>query len=231
MTRAMSAAVLSVMEERRHIIDVPMVYIEGRDRVSGDPAGIGLWRGEFTESIIVPDLFTGIDRRRTFYSGGLLEIGPVRFEAGLSIRPTTIRLSSINDAVLQAIRGYDARGATVQVWKRAYDPDTRQPINVRRWFKGFVNSAPSERPAPGGEASIEIEVVSQARMLTITSGLKKSHAAQQRREGDQFRKYKATAGDWSVPWGSADERHGGSGGGGNGGGGGDNGPGYDDGGH
>jgi hypothetical protein len=233
--RELPAAVLEVLERRQSVIAVPMVYIEARrrrdDGTLGQIEGVGLWRGETDEDIIARDLFTGHEMRRAFFASSLLDIAGVQFEAGLSVRPIKVRLSSISEPVLAAIRQYDARGAQVQGWRRYYDPDTRKPLGKPvPLFKGYANRAPSERPAPGGEASLELEVVTTARTLTITSGLKKSHAAQQRRDGDMLNRYKGTVGTWSIPWGVKDEKgRGGDGGGG--GGGGDNGPGYDDGGH
>lgn len=205
MPRPLPQAVLDMLERRQTIIAVPMLWIEAKRRDNGRVQGIGLWRGEGSQKIVVTDLFTGLAAARDFHAGGLLEIGPVRFEQGLNVRPIPVRLSAISDAVLIAFREYDARGAKVQAWRRFYDPETRLPVAAPvRWFKGYVNKAPSERPAPGGEAAMSVEVVSTARHLTNASGLKKSHAAQQRREGDMIRQYKGTAREWPVLWGQAE---------------------------
>jgi hypothetical protein len=204
--RAVLAAAQTQREQRRAILEIPMVWIEGRDRETHEVHGLGLWGGPDVENIWVTDMFTGASVRRTFYHQGVLGIGSVRNEVGFGVKAVTISLSSINTAVQIAIRGYDPRGAKVQVWKRGYNPDTRKPLGVEPYFKGYINEAPIERPAPGGDAAIEAEVVSTARMLTMTSALLKSHEAQKHRApGDNFRKYKGSAGNWDVAWGQADE--------------------------
>lgn len=204
--RYVNALMQSQREKRTALKQIPMVWVAAADRDTGVIEGVGFWRGEDVENILVPDLYTGLLVTRTFYPG-VLELGSIRHEAGLNIRPISLRLSAISPAVAQAFRGYEARGARVQAWQRGYDPVTGQVLGQPdAWFKGFVNAAPIERPTPGGEAAIEVEIVSTARMLTITSGRKKSHAAQQLRGGDMIRKYKTTTGSWDVPVGISDER-------------------------
>lgn len=184
-----------------------MVWIGATDRDTGEPRGIGLWRGEDTEVITVTDLFTHVATARTFYSGGLKTIGSVRHEQGLNIRPVTIELSAFHDAVLAAIRQYEARGCPVQGFKRSYNPETGQAVAVEPWFKGFLNRAPTTRPASGGEGTMSLEVVSTALLLTITPAAMKSDAAQRQRLGDRIRRYKNVASTWDVPWGSREIRH------------------------
>lgn len=189
-------------ELRRGLKEVFMVWVEGRDRDTDLNAGIGFWNGLDTENIFVTDMYTGATAKRTFYHQAILSVGSVRHEIGLSIKSVTIDLSSINLAVQIAFRGYDPNGGKVQVWKRSYDPVTGKAIGIEPYFKGFIDGYPIERPAPGGEASITVTVVSTARSLTATSALKKSAAAQKKRSSsDDFRKYKAVVGDWDIPWG------------------------------
>lgn len=207
MTRPMPEAVLAVLEARGHLIDIPMVWFSSRDRETHEVHGIGIWGGEDAENILVQDMFTGVGATRTFYNGGLLEVGSVRHQVGLEVQSTTITLSGIDTAVLIAFRQYEARGAEVQIWRRSYDPETRLPIAVRPWFKGFVDSAPTERPEAGSESSMAVEVVSTARLLTIASAGRKSHEAQRKRMGDMFRQHKGTIGNRVVPWGENDVRH------------------------
>jgi len=200
-----NATAQAYRERRADLIQIPMLYIESRDFVSGELHGIGLWRGDDIENVSVPDLKTGIPIVRTFYNAGLLSIGDVRYESGLNIRPISISLSAISEAVLVAFRQYNARGAEVQLWRRCYDIN-RKPIAVEAWDFGYVNTAPSERPTSGGEFSISVEIVSEVRMLTQGSELRKSDQAQRRRLNDAFRQYKAVTVDWTVPWGTKDVR-------------------------
>ena len=205
--RRVDPAAQAIREKRGAIKEVPMVWIGATDRDTGEPRGIGLWRGEDTEVITVTDMWTHVASPRTFYNAGLSTIGSVSHEQGLNIRPVSIKLSAISDAALAAIRQYEARGVPVQGFKRCYDPDTYQPVAVEPWFKGYLNKAPSVRPAPGGEPTLTLEVVSTALLLTISSAATKSDVAQRRRNGDRIRRYKNVAGTWDVPWGSREIRH------------------------
>ena len=203
--REVLAAAQAQREKRTALLEVPMIWIEARDRATDAIHGIGFWQGEAVEAIWVTDMFTGAAAQRTFYNQGILEIGSVRNETGFGVKAVAVSLSAISPAVEQAFRGYDPRGCQVQVWKRSYNPDTRKPLGVEPFFKGFVNTAPITRPEPGGEATIEVEIVSTARMLTIASGVKKSHQAQlARAPADKFRQYKAKAKTFDCAWGMKD---------------------------
>lgn len=185
-----------------------LVWLAATEYATGDPASIGLWSGPDDADITVTDQFTGSAVQRHFYGAGpLLAVQPPRFDTSLTVRAMTLSLSAIDVAAETAIRAYNLRGAQVQVWRRTYDASDMQPIGIEPWFKGIGNTLSIERPAvdlSGGqaEAVATLEVVSMARVLTIPSGLKKSHAAQQLRQGDMFRRYKAVIGDVVIPWGS-----------------------------
>lgn len=200
--RPVSTAAQAVRERRTAIDEAHLLWIAARNRETGVPEALGLWSGPDDETIRVVDLFTGVEQDRLFYgAGALLSASSVRFEAGLKIRAMRFELSPLAPAVTQLFRVYEARGAQVQGWLRSYDPDTRRPVGVERWVKGYVNAAPITRPAAGGEASLSIDVVSTARMLTVASAVRKSsEALQARHPGDKFRKYKAVAGSTDVPW-------------------------------
>ena len=199
-----------IRDRRRHVVEVPLVWIAARNRDTGNPEGIGFWRGQDVEAITVPDLFTGVATTRTFYHQGLQDISAIRHEAGMNIHPVTITLSAIDTAVNTALRLYEPRGAEVQIWRRCYDPETRNPIGVEARYAGWVDEIEYTRPAPGGEALVTLTTVSLARMLTIASPRKKSHQAQRKRTGtacpagDMIRRYKDGAGTWDVPWGASD---------------------------
>ena len=205
--RPVDAAAQAQRERRGALLEVQMLWIEARERASGEVHGIGLWQGEDREQIRVTDMFTGASEIRTFFNRGLLSIGEIRYETGFTIRPVTVALSALSEPVVAAFRQYDARGARVQIWSRSYNPENRLPIGEPEpRFKGFVNLAPMERPEPGGNATIEVQLVSTVRLLTFTSERKKSDEAQRRRNGDRFRRYKGTARSWDVPWGVKDVR-------------------------
>lgn len=186
---------------RRGVYAPYMLRVDGRNRSSGAVESVGFWQGADHEEIDAPDMFSGVMRRSTFYSHVDLNVGPIRYAVGLNVNSVDVSLSSITDATLAAFREYDPRGARAQIWVREYSTETMLPLGVVPVFKGYVNGAPITRPEPGGAATISVELVSTAMSLTIPSAVKKSHEAQQRRQGDMINRYKATAGSWDVPWG------------------------------
>ena len=207
--RAVNSAAQALRAERGGLAERIMVWIAARNRLTGDIEALGLWSGEDTETITVTDMWTGAPATRVFHgAGSLLGISPVQHEAGLSVRPVRLSLSALDAAVIDAVRVYDPRGARVQVWRRTLSPETGLQVGVPEpWFKGFCNKAPIPRPEPGGEAILEMEVVSTARLLTIPNGRRKSDAAQRARDSsDRFRRYKAIARTIDVPWGEEDAR-------------------------
>lgn len=204
--RLVDARAQAIRERRGALIEVPIVYVEALDGAT--VVGVGFWGGDEDAVIRVTSLWTGVRQALPFYgAGAFLDISPIRHEAGLSIRPVTLTLSSLAPAVQEAFRVYDARGARVSIWRRSYDPTNRKPIAVEPWFRGYVDGADFERPAVGGEAQVSVDVVSTARMLTISSALRKSDEAQQARApGDRFRRHKSTIASAEVPWGQKSER-------------------------
>lgn len=205
--RGVSQPAQAQRERRGALLEILMMWIEARDRASGEIHGIGLWQGEDPESIRVTDMFTGVTEPRPFLSLGIISVGSIRYETGLDIRPVSVTLSSLSEPVEAAFRLYEARGARTQIWRRSYDPESRLPLGEpEARFKGFVNSAPMERPEPGGEATIEVQLVSTARLLTFPSERKKSDEAQRLRGDDRWRRYKGTTRAWDVPWGIKDVR-------------------------
>lgn len=124
------------------------------------------------------------------------------------MRPVRLSLSALSPPVVEAVRLYDPRGARVQIWRRTLSPDTRLSLgSPEPWFKGFCNRVTIPRPEPGGDAILEMEVVSTARLLTIPAGRRKCDAAQRTRDpDDRFRRYKAIARTIDVPWGEKDAR-------------------------
>lgn len=202
--RVFNAAAQAVREQRGALLETDLIWLSPKDWDTGDAAGIGLWRGEDAEDILVTDLFTGVTLSRTFFAGGILSLGAIRYTAGFAFDPVQIKLSAISPAVELAFRGYNARGARIQIWRRCRDPQTRADLGIEPRFKGYLGDIEITRPVPGGEAVLTASAVSSARMLTYSSARVKSDAAQQARSGDRFRRYKGVAGSWDRPWGVED---------------------------
>ena len=207
--RAVNSAAQALRAERGGLAERTLVWIAARNRLTDGIEALGLWSGEDSETITVTDMWTGAPASRVFHgAGSTLGVSSVQHEAGLSVRPVRLSLSAIDPAVIDAVRLYDPRGAKVQIWRRTLSPETGLQVGVPEpWFKGFCNKAPIPRPEPGGEAILEMEVVSTARLLTIPNGRRKSDAAQRSRDpNDRFRRYKAIAKTIDVPWGEKDAR-------------------------
>lgn len=164
---------------------------------------MGLWNGEDTVEVTVVQAESGLPVTRTYHAAGsLLGIDPIPAVSDLSVRTIQIELSQINAAVQQAIRGYDARLAKLEVHRGLYSLDTRllvaPPVPL---FDGQVNGAPINTPAAGEEGGISLAVVSHTRVLTRTNPAKRSDETQKLRSGDRFRRYSGVANQWDFFWG------------------------------
>ena len=191
------------LREKGKIFEVPMLYVEARNRATNTVDGIGFWAGPDHQSIAVMDLFTGVVQTRKFYMG-LYRVSNVRYQRGLDIRPISVQLSSIPPAALKAFREYDTRWAKVHAYKRIYNRDTMEPVAVETWFPGYIEGNPISRPATGDEGSLTVKVVSTVATLSVTSPIKKSDAVQRKRNGDRIRRYKRNVHMVDQPWGQED---------------------------
>ena len=207
--RAVNSAAQALRAERGGLAERTLVWIAARNRLTDGIEALGLWSGEDSETITVTDMWTGAPASRVFHgAGSTLGVSSVQHEAGLSVRPVRLSLSALSAPVIDAVRLYDPRGAKVQIWRRTLSPETGLQVGVPEpWFKGFCNKAPIPRPEPGGEAVLEMELVSTTRLVAIPNGRRKSDAAQRTRDpDDRFRRYKAVARTIDVPWGEKDGR-------------------------
>lgn len=202
--RTFNAAAQAQREARAGNKEFYLIWLSPSDFDTGDEVGVGIWTGRDDETIAVTDQFTGITQARAFYARGLLEIGAIRYAAGLSIYPLSVRLSSISDAVISAFRAYNARGAKAQIWRRTYVPGTLEEVGIEPVYRGFVNRATFNRPSPGEMGSVDAEIINTTRVLTFPSARRKSHEAQKKRNNDKFRIYKNIAPQRDIGWGVED---------------------------
>lgn len=201
----LDANTILAIQSRTAIVPANFLWITAKNRETGNPESLGLWSGWDTVEAQVLDVDTRLPLTRTYHAGGgVLEWPAIPLESDLTIRTIRIRLSQINTAVLDAIVGYDAKHAPVEIHRAYLDPDTILPVApaVPR-FVGWINAAPKRIPAVGGEGGIELSIVSHARALTKVNPLKRSDEQQRRRSGDRFRRYTDVAGGWlaNVHWG------------------------------
>lgn len=203
----LDASTVAATRSREAILPVNFLWITAKNRSNGNPETLGLWSGWDSIDAQVIDVDTRLPMTRTYHAGGgVLEWPAIPLESDLTIRTIRIRLSQINTAVLDAIQGYDAKHAPVEIHRGYLDPDTHLIVApaVPR-FVGWINGAPKRIPAVGGEGGIELACASHSRALTKTVPLKRSDEMQRKRSGDRLRRYTDVAGGWlhNAHWGEA----------------------------
>ena len=189
---------------RRGLVIRDFVHIRAKNRGTGDLEGIGFWNGIVPMTAEVTDPSDGSTVSNLYQAGGALLKMP-SIPAGLNLEVRTIRLqfSRLSEAVLNAIRLYDAKMAPIQIHRGIFDPTTRRLVDpaICR-FDGYINRAPVRLPKAGGTGTVDLECVTYARILTRTSGKKFSHETiKDRTSGDLFAKYVDVAGGWRIFWG------------------------------
>ena len=110
------------------------------------------------------------------------------------------------------LRGYDTRQAPVELHLVMLDP-LGAVTSVERAFKGVmdrfeINEGPLD-DAGNSTVTCDVELVSDARLLTRTLSLKQSDASQRvRNPNDRFRQYSDVSGGVLVNWtGTVDNPH------------------------
>ena len=203
MVRVLDTTTADYLLARQGVIPRDFVWITAKNLVTGLPESAGFWNGLDTVDVTVISGTTGEEVTRTYAAwGSLLKIDPIQRSPEINIRTIKLALSQISPAVQAIFRGYDTRLAPVEIHRGFMDLETHQPIappTVR--FVGWINKAPINTPAVGGEGGISVDVVSHARMLTRTNSAKRSDESQKRRDGDRFRRYSSVADQWDFWWG------------------------------
>jgi len=165
------------------------------------------WNDLDTVTLSVIDGVTAESVDRDFVgSGALISVDKIILPADLTVQTTKVVLSQIHATVQNMVRGWDIRGAQVQIHRILFDPATGLSVgDAMCHMVGRVNKAPINTPATGEEGNISISVVSQTRDLTRTNPAKKSDETQQRRSGDRGRRYVGTA-NVKIWWGQKKEK-------------------------
>ena len=183
------------------------LWIVARDMATDAPFPVGYWTGDQDATI------TAEGQARAYYgAGGLLGIEPVTFEAGAAIKVQRVSVGPLMPAVRQVLRGYDTRQAAAELHLVTLNP-LGAVTSVQRAFRGVVdrfeiNEGPID-DAGNSTVTCDMEMVSDARMLTRTLSLKQSDASQRLRSAsDAFRQYADVAGEVKVTWmGETDNPH------------------------
>jgi hypothetical protein len=183
------------------------VSIWGKNRSTGVLELLPLWNGEIPITAPVINPKSGATENRDFQAAGsLLAIPSIPAGLQTEVRTIRIKLSNISTPVINAIRTYDAKMAPIQIHRGYFDPDTRRlvdPATCR--FAGYINLAPLKTPRAGGQGSVEVECVSNARYLTRVSGFLLSMETLKLRSGDLFGKYLDVAAAWRIWWGQEEK--------------------------
>lgn len=184
--RALPSAVAAHLASGGGIAVHALIWITARDRTTNAPVTLGIWTGADTQSITV----SGVSR--TYHGlGALLDLDPLSAGADLRERQWSFTVSPLHEAVISAIREYNARLAPVEVHEWHFDPLTNAPLaDPVRVFRGSIMTVSMPVPALDQDATATISCVSDAWRLTRGLTLKRSDSALQAREtGDDFRKY------------------------------------------
>mgnify|MGYP000442160052 CR=1 FL=1 len=131
---------------------------------------------------------------------------------GAAVKVQRVSLGPLAPEVRQVLRGYDTRQAPASLHLVMLNA-AGAVTSVEEAFKGVIdrfeiNEGPID-DAGNSTVTCDVELVSDARMLTRTLSLKQSDASQRLRSaGDGFRKYADVAGEVSVNWmGETDSPH------------------------
>ena len=195
--RSYDAATLAAFQTREGICARVLIWVVAKNRVTGDPEAMGLWTGADDRTFTI-----GAETRTYIGAGAIMQIPPIRMQAGLSVRMQRMTLSPLSAAVADLIRTYEARLAPLEIHRALFSTGDGSLIAPpHRVWKGFVDEVEITQAETGGEATCEVTAASSARLLTRTLPLKRSDATQQLRSGDRFRRYVDVSGKVDVWWG------------------------------
>ena len=183
------------------------LWVIARDMATNAPFPVGYWTGDDATTITVDG------QARSYYgAGAALGIEPLTYELGAAVKVQRVSLGPLAPEVRQVLRGYDTRQAPASMHLVMLNA-AGAVTSVEEAFKGVIdrfeiNEGPID-DAGNSTVTCDVELVSDARMLTRTLSLKQSDASQRLRgAGDGFRKYADVAGEVSVNWmGETDSPH------------------------
>lgn len=174
-----------------------LIWITARNRVTGAAETMGLWNGDDHMN------FTIAGQTRTYYAAGsLIGIDDISGAVGIEVRMQAAVLSPLSPEVAQAIRGYDARLAPIEIHRAAFDPDSHALMEEpHRVFSGWIDGIDLTEAADGESAECRVTMSSAARDLTRTLPLRRSDAGYSLRSGDRIARYADVSAVVPVFWG------------------------------
>jgi hypothetical protein len=203
--RNVDSAVLAALAQRV-LIARSFISIEAKEFETGAPAIARFWNdiGNVIAPVVDPETLEPVEH--TFVgSGSLIRVDPIPLVADLTVRKVTATLNQTNDIINDYVRGYDLKGAKVQIHRGLFSPANRGIVTAAEIrFVGEIDEVTINTPAVGQPGSISVTMVSTTRELTRTNSAKRSDEDQQQRApGDRFFKYAGVAGEWEIFWGQA----------------------------
>lgn len=183
------------------------LWIIARDMATDAPFQVGYWSGDDAARLTVAG------QARDYYgAGAALSVEPLTYQLGAAVQTQRVSVGPLSPEVRQVLRGYDTRQAPVELHCITLDPQGKV-LAVEEAFRGVIDTFEiADGPlddAGNYTVTCDLELVSDARLLTRTLSLKMSDASQrQRSDTDRFRKYADVAGEVKVVWmGETDNPH------------------------
>jgi hypothetical protein len=206
MVRILDVDTQTAIRDRRAVLPRNFILVTAKTLDLGELVTFGFT--DFGEDVItnVVDGQTGAVVSHTFYgdNGPIVDMDAMPLRIGLEVATTQIVLNPLHPVVALMARGHDLRNAPVQVHRGWLSMESQLlAANPRIRRQGWVNNAPINTAAAGGTSKLTLRVVSHSRELTGTNPTRRSHESQQKRSGDQARKYNGTAHAWQSFWGEA----------------------------
>lgn len=189
----------------RTIITRDLIFVTPKDFSTGDLTNFGFWNGTGDVSLDVIDGITQVTTTRNFTArGAVLDVADIQITDSLQAVSATVTLSQLNSDVENAIRGYDMRGAPIQIYRALFDTANPRALvkPARCRYAGFVNTAPMATPPIGGAAALTLNCVGCTVELTRSNTDLRSDESQQRRyAGDRFFRWVGVTGQVKIFWG------------------------------
>jgi hypothetical protein len=179
------------------------IWIEARNRASGEVEEIGCWDGDEDTELSVIRGRDGATVTRPYYGGAPLKIGDIVRSSDLTVQTLQIDLSQLADAVRLAVRTHDVARSPIEIHEILLSPETGRPLAADLpVFHGIIDGAPIKTPRVGGEGSTVLSCVSEMMALLDRGNPEKgSYEAQKLRGGDEWNLYAGSVETWDIRWG------------------------------
>lgn len=203
--RSLPPEIIAALAKRK-LVARDFFSITVRDRETGSPVSDHYWSDVGTRTFEVINPNTGSVVERTFNgAGALISISDIPLVSNITVQTVTVRLSQVADRINELIRVYDAKQASVQIFRGLFDPDTRElvaPAECR--FVGFVDKIEINTPAENEDGGVSLICASHTQEMTRSNPDTRSDASQRLRSAtDNFYADTAVVGDWELSWGRA----------------------------